>query len=60
MARRERVLLDKSWITAAACARDWPEDLARRLESFRYQEYQRLRIVMVDNAPSDWRSRCLL
>ncbi|MGO9972902.1 MAG: hypothetical protein ACLP01_08870 [Solirubrobacteraceae bacterium] len=54
------MLLDKSWITAAACARDWPEDLARRLESFRYQEYQRLRIVMVDNAPSDWRSRCLL
>ena len=53
---RERVLRDGPEMTIAVCTRDRPEGLAVLLESLSAQEYQRIRVLVVDNAPSDDRS----
>jgi len=60
VATRERVMRDGPRITVAVCTRDRTEDLARLLESLRNQEYPRLAILVVDNAPSDDRTRRLV
>jgi GT2 family glycosyltransferase len=60
VATRERVMRDGPQITVAVCTRDRTEDLALLLESLRNQEYQRLAILVVDNAPSDDRTRRLV
>jgi glycosyltransferase involved in cell wall biosynthesis len=60
VASRERVLRDGPQITVAICTRDRTEHLARLLESLRHQEYPRLRILVVDNAPSDDSTRRLV
>lgn len=57
---RERVMRDGPEITVAVCTRDRTEALARLLESLRQQEYKRLRILVVDNAPSDDSTRQLV
>jgi GT2 family glycosyltransferase len=57
LATRERVLRDGPQITVAVCTRDRPDDLALLLESLRNQRYPRLAILVVDNAPSDDRTR---
>lgn len=57
IATRERVLRDGPEITAAICTRDRPDDLAIALDGLVKQEYPRLTILVVDNAPSDDRSR---
>jgi len=57
---RALVLRDGPSITVALCTRDRPEGLAAVLESLRVQAYPRLRILVVDNAPSDDRSERLV
>jgi GT2 family glycosyltransferase len=57
---RERVLAEGPAITAAVCTRDRPEGLAALLQSLLAQSYPRLRILVVDNAPSDDRTRQLV
>jgi glycosyltransferase involved in cell wall biosynthesis len=57
---RDRVLAEGPAITAAVCTRDRPEGLAKLLESLLAQSYPRLRILVVDNAPSDERTRQLV
>ena len=47
-------------MTVAVCTRDRPDGLALLLESLDAQEYPRLRLVVVDNAPSDDRARRLV
>jgi GT2 family glycosyltransferase len=42
------------------CTRDRPDDLALALEGLHAQEYPRLRTLVVDNAPSDDRTRRLV
>jgi glycosyltransferase involved in cell wall biosynthesis len=56
LASRARVLRDGPQMTIAVCTRDRPEGLALLLESLSTQEYQRIRVLVVDNAPSDDRS----
>jgi glycosyltransferase involved in cell wall biosynthesis len=53
LASRERVMQEGPLITAAVCTRDRPEGLPGLLETLVTQEYQRMRILVVDNAPSD-------
>ncbi len=53
VAGRERALREGPEITVAVCTRDRTADLARLLESLREQEYPRLKVLVVDNAPSD-------
>jgi glycosyltransferase involved in cell wall biosynthesis len=60
VASRQRVLRDGPEITIAVCTRDRTADLARLLEDLQRQEYPRLRILVVDNAPSDDRTRQLV
>ena len=60
LASRERILSDGPEITVVVCTRDRSEQLARLLESLRTQEYERLRILVVDNAPSDDRTQRLV
>lgn len=57
LAGRESVMRDGPPMTVAICTRDRPEGLAVTLETLGQQEYRRLRIVVVDNAPRDTRSR---
>jgi GT2 family glycosyltransferase len=57
---RERVLAEGPEITAVICTRDRPDDLALALDGLRAQEYPRLRTLVVDNAPSDDRTRRLV
>jgi glycosyltransferase involved in cell wall biosynthesis len=57
---RERALADGPEITVAICTRDRPDDLARALDSLQHQKYPRLRTLVVDNAPSDDRTRRLV
>ena len=57
---RERALAEGPEITVAICTRDRPDDLARALDSLQHQEYPRLRTLVVDNAPSDDRTRRLV
>ncbi len=54
---RARALRDGPQMTVAICTRDRPDGLARLLESLHIQEYQRLHVIVVDNAPSDDRTR---
>jgi GT2 family glycosyltransferase len=57
---RERALAEGPEITVAICTRDRPDDLARALDGLRHQQYPRLRTLVVDNAPSDDRTRRLV
>jgi glycosyltransferase involved in cell wall biosynthesis len=57
VASRERVLRDGPRMTVAICTHDRPETLKPALESVCLQGYPRLRILVIDNAPSDDRSR---
>ena len=57
---RERVLRDGPEITVAICTRNRPDDLAILLDSLDHQEYKRLKILVVDNAPSDDRTQRLV
>jgi GT2 family glycosyltransferase len=47
-------------ITAAICTRDRSEDLARALDGLHAQDYPRLRVLVVDNAPADDRTQRLV
>jgi GT2 family glycosyltransferase len=57
---RDRALAQGPEITVAICTRDRPDDLALALDSVAAQEYPRLHTVVVDNAPSDDRTRRLV
>jgi glycosyltransferase involved in cell wall biosynthesis len=57
---RARVLRDGPQMTVAVCTRDRPDGLRSLLESLNMQEYQRLRVLVVDNAPSDQRTQRLV
>ena len=57
---RDRALAEGPEITVAICTRDRPDDLARALDSLQHQKYPRLRTLVVDNAPSDDRTRRLV
>lgn len=54
---RERVLHEGPEITAAICTRDRPEGVRRLLGSLHEQHYPRLRVLVIDNAPADDRTR---
>jgi len=54
---RARVLREGPRMTVAVCTRDRPESLARLLDSLAAQQYERMRVLVVDNAPSDDRTR---
>jgi glycosyltransferase involved in cell wall biosynthesis len=54
---RERALRAARPITVAICTRNRPAGLSRLLRSLHQQEYPSLQVVVVDNAPSDDRSR---
>jgi glycosyltransferase involved in cell wall biosynthesis len=56
LTNRERVMCEGPFMTIAICTRDHPESLAITLESLSKQEYQRSRVLVVDNAPSDDRT----
>ncbi len=60
LAGRERALAEGPEITVAICTRDRASDLAQALDSVQAQEYPRLRTLVVDNAPSDDRTRRLV
>jgi glycosyltransferase involved in cell wall biosynthesis len=53
VAGRERVLAEGPEITVAVCTRDRTDGVERVIASLREQHYPRLRILIVDNAPSD-------
>lgn len=57
LASRERVFREGPRMTVAICTHNRPESLTKTLESVCSQNYERLRILVVDNAPSDDRSR---
>jgi glycosyltransferase involved in cell wall biosynthesis len=57
---RARILREGPEMTVAVCTRDRPDDLVILLDSLDQQEYKRLRILVVDNAPSDDRTRRLV
>ncbi len=57
---REIVLREGPSITAAICTHGRPESLRVALESVCAQSYPRLRILVVDNAPKDDRTRELV
>lgn len=57
---RARAIETGPSITAAVCTRDRPEGLARLLATLRDQEYARMRVLVIDNAPSDRRTRQLV
>ncbi|MBV9338236.1 MAG: glycosyltransferase family 2 protein [Solirubrobacterales bacterium] len=57
---RQRALAEGPEITAAICTRDRPDDLLVALEGLHAQDYPRLRTLVVDNAPSDDRTRRLV
>lgn len=57
---RARVLREGPQMTVAVCTRDRPEGLRLLLESLNVQEYKRLRVLVVDNAPTDDRTRRLV
>ena len=52
VARRETALLEGPAVTAVICTRDRPEGLATCLSSLQAQDYPRLSILVVDNAPT--------
>ena len=54
---RERALRHAPAITIAVCTRNRARGLSRLLSSLHEQEYPSVQVVVVDNAPSDDRSR---
>ncbi len=56
VATRERVMREGPQITVAVCTRDRPNGLATLLRTLNDQEYQRIRVLVVDNAPKDDRT----
>lgn len=54
---REQVLREGPQMTVAICTHDRPDTLAIALKSVCAQDYDRLRVLVVDNAPSDDRSQ---
>lgn len=52
LARRAEVLRDPPPITVVICTRDRPDGVARALASVLDQDYPRLRVLVVDNAPT--------
>lgn len=50
--RQERVKSSGPTVTAVICTRDHPEGLQRCLQSLQSQDYPRLSIMVVDNAPT--------
>lgn len=54
---RRRVLREGPEITVAVCTRDRPDDLVKLLHSLAEQEYERMRVVVVDNAPANDRTQ---
>jgi glycosyltransferase involved in cell wall biosynthesis len=54
---REQALREGPSITVAVCTRDRPESLSRLLDSLCTQAYPRMRVLVVDNAPRDDRTR---
>jgi GT2 family glycosyltransferase len=52
LARREEVLRDAPPITVVVCTRERPAALATCLDSLLAQEYPRMRVLVVDNAPT--------
>ncbi len=54
---RGRALSKAPSLTVAICTRGRPEGLSRLLRSLHAQEYPSLRVLVVDNAPLDDRSR---
>jgi glycosyltransferase involved in cell wall biosynthesis len=54
---RERALREGPSITVAICTRGRPQGLDRALTSLAGQEYPRMHVLVVDNAPPDDRSR---
>jgi glycosyltransferase involved in cell wall biosynthesis len=44
-------------VTVVICTRDRPEGVGRMLDSLRLQQYDRMNVLVVDNAPSDDRTR---
>jgi glycosyltransferase involved in cell wall biosynthesis len=59
VAARERILAEGPEITVAICTRDRTAGVERVVDSLRRQRYPRLRILIVDNAPSDDSTRRL-
>jgi GT2 family glycosyltransferase len=57
LATRERVMREGPQITAVICTRDRSAGLAKTLESLSAQQYQRMSVLVVDNAPTDDRTR---
>jgi glycosyltransferase involved in cell wall biosynthesis len=57
---RALALCEGPTITVAVCTRDRPEALALILDSLSVQDYGRLQVLVVDNAPSDLRSQRLV
>lgn len=57
---RERVVSDGPAMTVAVCTRDRSDGLSALLDSLEAQEYKRLRVLVIDNAPSDDRTRRLV
>ncbi|GIH13859.1 glycosyltransferase [Rugosimonospora africana] len=51
LARRAEVLRDAPPITVVVCTRERPEQLTACLDSLLAQDYPRLRVLVVDNAP---------
>ena len=54
---RQRVMASGPSITAAICTRDRPDVLREAIESLGAQEYERLHVIVVDNAPPDNNTR---
>jgi GT2 family glycosyltransferase len=53
LARRAEVLRAAGTVTVVICTRNRPAQLSRTLYSVLAQEYPRLRVLVVDNAPDD-------
>lgn len=54
---RELALRDAPPITVAICTRNRPDGLSRALASLEAQEYPSVRVIVIDNAPTDDRTR---
>jgi glycosyltransferase involved in cell wall biosynthesis len=57
LASRDRVMADGPSLTVVVCTHGRPESLQAALQSICEQHYDRLRVLVVDNAPSDDRTR---
>ena len=53
LAGRERALREAPSVTVAVCTRNRAQGLSRLLESLEGQHYDRMQVVVVDNAPTD-------